>query len=76
MSALVQAAAQGLGVALVSWPLSRKWFDSGSLARVFETVIETGEHFCLAYRPGENERMDIAQLIEWIIGEFGTDEKS
>ncbi len=76
MSSLVQAAAQGLGVALVSWPLSRNWFESGALVRVFDRVVETGEFFCLAYRPGEAERMDIAQLIEWIVGEFGTHEKN
>lgn len=76
MSALVQAAAQGLGVALVSWPLSRRWFDSGALVRVFDEEVETGEHFCLAYRQGEHERMDIARLIDWILDEFGTDEKN
>ena len=76
MSSLVQAAAQGLGVALVSWPVGRRWFDSGALVRVFDSVVETGEYFCLAYRPGEHERMDIAPLIDWILDEFGTDEKT
>jgi LysR family glycine cleavage system transcriptional activator len=76
MSALVQAAAQGLGVALVSWPLSRNWFESGALVRVFDEVVETGEYFYLAHRPGEHERMDIAKLIEWIIDAFGTHEKN
>lgn len=75
MSALVQAAAQGLGVALVSWPLSRNWFESGALVRVFDSVVETGEYFYLAHRPGEHERMDIAKLIEWIIDAFMMHEK-
>jgi DNA-binding transcriptional LysR family regulator len=76
MSSLVQAAAQGLGVAIVSWPLSRSWFESGSLVRVFENEVKTGEHFYLAHRPGEHERLDIMQLIDWIIGEFRTPEKT
>jgi LysR family glycine cleavage system transcriptional activator len=76
MSSLVQAAAQGLGVAIVSWPLSRSWFESGSLVRVFGHEVKTGEHFYLAHRPGEHERLDIMQLIDWIIGEFRTPEKT
>jgi len=37
MSTVVQAAAQGLGFAIVSWSLSKNWFVSGALQRVFET---------------------------------------
>lgn len=75
MSSLVQAAAQGLGVAVLSWPLSRSLFESGTLVRVFDEEVDTGERFYLAHRPGENERLDIAGLIEWILDRFGTDEK-
>lgn len=74
MSAVVQAAVQGLGVAIVSWPLARNRFESGELVRVFESEVVTQEHFYLAHRPDEAGRPDVAQLIEWIIGEFGTDE--
>jgi len=76
MSSLMQAAAQGLGVAIVSWPLSRRWFLSGALVRVFEKEVDTGEHFYLAHRPGEHERLDIMQLIDWIINECRTREKT
>jgi DNA-binding transcriptional LysR family regulator len=72
MSAVVQAAAQGLGVAIVSWPLARNRFDRGELVRVFEQEVTTKEHFYLAHRPEEADRPDVAQLIEWIIGEFAT----
>ena len=75
MSSLVQAAAQGLGVAILSWPLSRGWFESGELVRVFGDEVSTGEYFFLAHRPGEDERMVITELITWIRSEFGTDEK-
>lgn len=75
MSSLVQAAAQGLGVAILSWPLSRGWFESGELVRLFSKEVHTGEHFFLAHRPGENERLDIMELIDWIRSEFATDEK-
>ena len=74
MSAVVQAAVQGLGIAIVSWPLARGRFESGELVQVFETQAETQEHFYLAHRPGEEARADVAQLIEWIVGEFSTPE--
>lgn len=74
MSTVVQAAAQGLGFAIVSWPLSKNWFQSGALQRVFETEWVTDEHFYLAHRPEESERLDITKLIEWIIREFASDE--
>jgi len=65
---------QGLGVAIVSWPLARYRFDAGDLVRVFDTEVVTQEHFYLAHRPDEAERTDVAQLIEWIVGEFATAE--
>jgi LysR family glycine cleavage system transcriptional activator len=76
MSAVVQAAAQGLGVAIVSWPLARNRFDTGELVRVFEQEVTTKEHFYLAHRPEEADRPDVAQLIDWIVAEFGTHEIS
>ena len=74
MSTVVQATAQGLGFAIVSWPLSKNWFESGALRRVFETEWVTDEYFYLAHRPEESERIDIANLINWIIREFQNDE--
>jgi DNA-binding transcriptional LysR family regulator len=74
MSTVVQATAQGLGFAIVSWPLSKSWFESGALQRVFETEWVTDEYFYLAHRPEESERLDIANLIDWIIREFQSDE--
>jgi len=73
MSTVVQAAAQGLGFAIVSWPLSKNWFNSGALQRVFDTVWVTDEHFYLAHRPEESERLDVVNLINWIIREFRDD---
>jgi DNA-binding transcriptional LysR family regulator len=74
MSAVVQAAVQGLGAAIVSWPLARQRFDAGELVRVFDKEARTKEHFYLAHRAHEAERPDVVQLIDWIIGEFATPE--
>jgi len=73
MSTVVQAAVQGLGFAIVSWPLSRKWFESGALQRVFDTEWVTDEHFYLAHRTEEQERPEMMKLIEWLIEQFQTD---
>ncbi|MBT8063555.1 MAG: LysR family transcriptional regulator [Xanthomonadales bacterium] len=73
MAAVVQAAAQGHGIALVSWPLSRNWFESGALVRALGDEVETDESFCVAYRPEDGDREEVARLIEWIVSEFRPD---
>jgi DNA-binding transcriptional LysR family regulator len=73
MAAVVQAAAQGHGVALVSWPLSERWFKSGELVPALDDRVETGEKFYVAYRAEEYEREEVARLINWIIKEFQSD---
>lgn len=74
MAAVVQAAAQGHGVALVSWPLSESWFRSGALERALGDEVVTGEKFFVAYRSEESDREEIAPLINWIVSEFQSNE--
>ena len=73
MAAVVQAAAEGLGIAIVSWPLSRRWFETGALVRALDDEFKTEEDFCLAFRPEDGERPEVARLIEWIRCEFESD---
>ena len=73
MFAVVQAAAQGLGFAIVSLPMSEKWFQSGVLQRVFETEWITDERFYLAHRTEEQNRPEVVELIQWLIQEFQHD---
>ena len=54
MSTLVEAAARGLGFAIVSWPLSKTWFESGQLVRVYDTEWVTDE--CFHLRTGRESR--------------------
>src|SRR5580658_2739789 len=56
MSAVVHAAEQGVGVALVSAPLSASRFSAATLARLFEDALETGESYYLVTRASEVER--------------------
>jgi LysR family glycine cleavage system transcriptional activator len=71
MSAVVNAAEQGVGVALVSAPLSATRFQSGSLVRLFDGELETGESYYLVTRPADAERPGVANLIRWMLQQFG-----
>lgn len=74
MAAVVQAASEGHGVAIVSWPLSRHWFESGKLVPAFDEKVRTKEKFHVAYRPDETKRKEVTRLIDWIVQEFQLDE--
>ena len=73
MASVVQAASEGHGIAVVSWPLSRNWFDAGKLVPVFSDRVATKERFYLAHRPEEANRKEVKRLIDWIVREFKTD---
>lgn len=70
MSAVARAAEQGLGVALVSWPVGSELFSSGTLVRLFDVELETGHDFYLAHRPEDAERCEVRKLNQWILDEF------
>ena len=70
MSAVARAAEQGLGIALVSWPVGSALFKSGTLVRLFDVELETGDDFYLAHRPEDADRHEVRNLNEWIINEF------
>jgi DNA-binding transcriptional LysR family regulator len=70
MSEVARAAEQGLGFALVSWPVGADWFRSGSLVRVFEEEVQTGEYFFLAHLPDEDQRPEVRSLLDWMLREL------
>jgi LysR family glycine cleavage system transcriptional activator len=78
MSAVVNAAEQGVGIALVSAPLSAARFAAGSLIRVFERELATGESYFLLERTREHAAPAALALVDWMLQQFGdrTDESS
>jgi len=70
MSSVARAAEQGMGFALISWPLAQEWFRSGALVRVFDQEVSTGESFFFAYREEDATRIEIRSLCDWVLGEF------
>ncbi|MEJ8568649.1 LysR substrate-binding domain-containing protein [Elongatibacter sediminis] len=73
MADVVQAASQGLGIALISWPLGRARLNDGQLQRAFDHEMDTGEHFYLAYRREDAGRDSVRQLSSWLLERFRED---
>jgi LysR family glycine cleavage system transcriptional activator len=70
MSAAAQAAEHGVGVALVSLRLGAERFQQGSLVRLFDTELQTGESYYLLLRPEDAARPDVQALTQWLLKEF------
>jgi LysR family glycine cleavage system transcriptional activator len=71
MSAVVLAAEQGVGAALVPARLSADRFSAGGLVRLFDAELTTNESYVLLHRPEDRERQDLQELVEWILKECG-----
>jgi LysR family glycine cleavage system transcriptional activator len=70
MQATVQAAESGVGVALVSTRLGSTRFRSGTLIKLFNTELPTGEAYYLIHRPEDASRGDVNVLTQWLLSEF------
>jgi LysR family glycine cleavage system transcriptional activator len=70
MHAAVHAAERGVGLALVSAPLSVERFARGSLVRVFDAELETGESYALIVRREDVARPDVGALTQWLVEQF------
>ena len=70
MYAAAQAAEQGIGVALVASRAGTDRFGQGSLVRLFDTELQTGESYFLILRPEDATRPGVHALTQWILNEF------
>jgi LysR family glycine cleavage system transcriptional activator len=70
MSAAVHAAETGVGIALVSLPLSAGRIAAGRLIRVLKTEVLTGESYFLVARPDDHERPAVNTLMQWLTYQF------
>ena len=69
MSAVVRAAEQGVGVALVPSRLSADRFIAGGLVKLFDAELTTNESYVLLHRPEDQAREDLQELTRWILRE-------
>ncbi len=70
MQSVVQAAESGIGIGLVSTPLSRTRFRAGSLVKLFKEELPTGEAYYLIHRREDSERAEVTALTQWLLSEF------
>lgn len=68
--AVVRAAEQGLGVALVPMPLSKARFDSGSLVRVYEHEADTPERYYVVCSPSVANKKPVQAFRNWVLQTF------
>jgi LysR family transcriptional regulator, glycine cleavage system transcriptional activator len=76
MSAVVLAAEQGVGVALVPSSLSADRFSAGNLVKLFDEELQTNERYVLLHRPEDGEREDLQEFTRWILRECRVSEAS
>lgn len=70
MYAAAEAAEHGAGIALVSTRLAKERFARGTLAKVFDAELHTGESYYLILRAEDAAREDVRALTHWIVQEF------
>ncbi|MEO0423518.1 MAG: LysR substrate-binding domain-containing protein [Pseudomonadota bacterium] len=73
MIAVVRAAEQGVGAALVPVPLADLWFQHGSIVRLFDQELVTDASYYLVCREDRLEDDDVQRLREWILATFRPD---
>jgi len=63
---MCDAAAQGLGIALVRLKLGQPWLDNGTLERVSPRNVPSPHAHYLCWRTGTMDRWECAAFAEWL----------
>jgi LysR family glycine cleavage system transcriptional activator len=66
MTAVVDAAEQGAGVALISAPLASRRIAAGTLVRLCAQELNLGESYMAIARPADAGRIQVAALLGWL----------
>ncbi len=70
MIAVARAAERGIGAALVPMPLSKSWFDSGSLVRLFDEELIADDGYYLVCNEDKANQEEVCMLREWVLQNF------
>lgn len=71
MASIVHAAEEGVGIALVSAPVAAQRFANGSLVKVFDDELVTGDAYYLVTRIEDAQRLGVRALIGWMLQQYG-----
>jgi LysR family glycine cleavage system transcriptional activator len=63
---MCDAAAAGMGIALVRVKLGAPWLDNGSLVRLYERNVPSPHAHYLCWRTGMMDRWECAAFAEWL----------
>ena len=63
---MCDAAAAGMGVALVRLKLGLPWIDNGTLVRLFDLDVPSPHAHYLCWRTGTMDRWECAAFAEWL----------
>jgi LysR family glycine cleavage system transcriptional activator len=63
---MCDAAAQGLGIALVRLKLGQPWLENGSLERTSERNVPSPHAHYLCWRTGAMDRWEVAAFADWL----------
>ncbi len=63
---ICDAAAQGLGIALVRLKLARPWLENGTLVRISERSVPSPHAHYLCWNTGAMERWECAAFADWL----------
>ena len=72
MIAVVRAAEQGIGAALVPVPISEQWFRQGTIVRLFDDELVADVSYYLVSRDDRADDPAVATLRRWILERFAT----
>ena len=70
MIAVVRAAEQGIGAALVPVPLADLWFKQGSIVRLFDNEFVADVSYYLVCKEDRAEDTSVRLLQDWILKNF------
>lgn len=70
MIAVVRAAEQGIGAALVPVPLAEQWFKQGTIVRLFQPELVSEFSYFLVSREGKTVDNALETLRAWILERF------
>jgi LysR family glycine cleavage system transcriptional activator len=73
MFALIKAAEEGLGVALIPMPVSKGRFETGTLVPLFTNVLRTEDYYNVISQPNIRNEAASRALWHWIIETFSTE---
>jgi len=73
MIAVARAAERGIGAALVPRRLSQRWFDSGTLVRLFEHELRSKDAYYLVSDNSKADSENVQRLRDWVLSNLAED---